>query len=107
MTEPDAPAGAAPARLEATVKGLVQGVGFRYFVRTEALRLGLGGWVANLPDGSVAVVAEGDRGALERLAERLAAGPPGASVNDVDVRWTRAAGGFLGFGIRSGTHPGD
>jgi len=103
----EAPAGVGVARLEASVRGTVQGVGFRYFVRTEANRLGVGGWVANLPDGSVAVVAEGDRTALERLAEALAVGPEGAAVRDVDVRWRRASGGFVGFGIRSGAHPGD
>jgi acylphosphatase len=107
MRERDAPAGAGPARLEATVSGLVQGVGFRYFVRTEANRLGVGGWVANLPDGSVTVVAEGERSALEQLAEALSVGPPGAAVRDVDLRWARPTGGFLGFGIRSGAHPGD
>ena len=107
MTDRGAPAGDGPARLEATISGLVQGVGFRYFVRREALRLGVDGWVANLPNGSVAVVAEGERSALERLAEALSVGPPGASVRDVDVQWTGVVGGFVGFGIRSGAHSGD
>jgi acylphosphatase len=107
LTDRGAPAGDGPGRLEATISGVVQGVGFRYFVRREALRLGVNGWVANLPNGSVAVVAEGERSALERLAEALSIGPPGASVRDVDVLWTRVVGGFDGFGIRSGTHSGD
>jgi acylphosphatase len=107
VTDRGAPAGDGSARLEATVRGFVQGVGFRYFVRTQALQLGVDGWVANLPDGSVAVVAEGERSALERFAEALSVGPPGASVRDVDVQWTAAVGGLLGFGIRSGAHPGD
>lgn len=58
----------------------MQGVGFRWFVREAATGLGLAGWVRNLPDGSVEVVATGDAAALERLRTRLAAGPPGARV---------------------------
>jgi len=87
--------------------GRVQGVGFRAFARREALALGLAGWVANRSDGSVEAVAEGDRAELERFAERLSVGPPGASVRDVDLRWSPAAGGFDRFGVRSGAHSGD
>ena len=56
------------ARLDATVRGRVQGVGFRYFVLREAMDLGLEGWVANTRDGSVRCVAEGPRDRLERAA---------------------------------------
>ena len=62
------------------VEGRVQGVGFRWFVRETAVGLGLGGWVRNLPDGSVEVSAVGDAAALERLRERLLAGPRHARV---------------------------
>jgi acylphosphatase len=55
----------------------------------------------------VAIVAEGERSALERLAEAVSVGPPGASVRDVEVSWTTPVGGLDGFGIRSGSHPGD
>jgi acylphosphatase len=89
------------------VTGLVQGVGFRYFVRSRAMHLGLDGWVANRADGSVAVVAEGERADLERLAEALSVGPPGASVRDVEVEWSASTGGLQGFAVRSGSHPGD
>src|SRR5439155_20058522 len=54
-------------RLEATVRGRVQGVGFRYFVVREAMELGLVGWVANAADGSVVLVAEGPPAALDAL----------------------------------------
>lgn len=101
------PAGLGPVRLHAVVRGQVQGVGFRYLVRHEALRLGLTGWVANRNDGSVECEAQGQRGALEELVEVLAAGPPGASVDDLEVDWTPVAAGFEGFAIRSGSHPGD
>ncbi len=107
MTPPDAPAGHGPARVEVRLSGRVQGVGFRWFVRSEALRLGLSGWVANRADGSVEAVAEGERLDLETLLERLSVGPPGASVTDVAVHWSPGDGGFVGFAIHSGSHPGD
>jgi len=107
MSLAGAPNGSGAARVDARVQGVVQGVGFRYFVRREALRLGLSGWVANEPDGSVAAVAEGPVAALEQFVELLSVGPPGASVTDIDVRWDPATGGFAGFGVRAGAHSGD
>ena len=94
-------------RLEATVRGRVQGVGFRWFVAREAQGLALGGWVRNAADGSVQVVAEGTRADLDRLAERLSIGPPGAHVADLSLRWLPAAGAPIPFEIRTGGHPGD
>jgi acylphosphatase len=94
-------------RLDAVVRGRVQGVGFRYFVLEEANRLGVGGWVANEPDGSVRCVAEGPRAQLERLLGLLRAGPRGAWVDDVESRWGPAAGDLQRFTVRSGGHRGD
>jgi acylphosphatase len=85
-------------RVHAFVAGVVQGVGFRYFVAREARRLGLAGFVRNLPDGRVEVVAEGERAALERLVAALRSGPPSAEVQDVRVEWSDApdrGGDFL------------
>jgi acylphosphatase len=96
-----------PERLEAVVRGRVQGVGFRWFVLGEAARLGLTGWVANEPDGSVRSVAEGSREALEAFRDALRAGPPGAVVGRVDEHWLPATGTFPVFGVRSGAHRGD
>ena len=93
-------------RLVARVVGEVQGVGFRWFVQREAIRGGLVGWVANEPDGSVAIVAEGPPTALDGLEMALRAGPTGARVRDLTVRRSPAAGGFGRFEIRSGSHPG-
>ena len=62
------------------VTGVVQGVGFRWFVRERARRLGLSGWVRNLPDGSVEVVASGENGQVDLLRAELTNGPSGASV---------------------------
>lgn len=70
-------------RLHALVTGRVQGVGFRWFVRREASRLSLAGWVRNRPDGSVEVAAEGSADALAELRVVLAEGPEGARVAEV------------------------
>ena len=59
------------ARLEASVRGRVQGVGFRYYVVSQAMRLGLTGWVSNDQDGGVRCVAEGPRPYLESPLEAL------------------------------------
>ena len=69
--------------LHVRVTGVVQGVGFRWFVREKARRLGLSGWVRNLADGSVEVVAAGDPGQIDLLLGELKKGPPGAIVDAV------------------------
>ena len=97
----------ATARLDATVSGRVQGVGFRYFVLREAMDLGLDGWVANTADGSVRCVAEGPRDRLERLLVRLEEGPAAAVVDHVSAAWMPATGTLGRFAVRSGGHPGD
>jgi acylphosphatase len=89
------------------VRGHVQGVGFRFFVSRLAARLGLAGWVANQPDGSVQVVAEGLAPALEELADALHRGPPGADVSAVEARRSAAQGEAAPFRVRSGHHRGD
>mgnify|MGYP000038289604 CR=1 FL=1 len=94
-------------RLEARVLGRVQGVGFRFFVLRLADDLDLRGWVANEPEGSVRVVAEGPRWALEALRERLEIGPPAARVERVIARFLPATGEFAGFGVRWLGHGGD
>lgn len=94
-------------RLDATVRGRVQGVGFRYFVIHRAMELDLTGWVANEPDGSVRCVAEGPRPALERLLESLESGPAGAVVDRVTTAWGPATSAFRSFEVRSGGHSGD
>jgi acylphosphatase len=62
----------------------VQGVGFRWFVREEARRLGLSGWVTNLETGDVEVAAGGTAASLERLHAALRVGPAGAGVEVVE-----------------------
>jgi acylphosphatase len=99
--------GIGPRRLVATVHGFVQGVGFRWFVQREAVRLGLSGWVANQSDGSVEVVAEGADADVDQLVVALRRGPVGATVSQVDVRFEPARGGLRDFEIRAGAHRGD
>lgn len=84
------------ARFTAIVSGRVQGVGFRAFVRRNALDLGLAGYAENLPDGRVEVVAEGPRDELEHFLVRLRHGPTHANVADVDLSWGEG-GGLNGF----------
>jgi acylphosphatase len=65
------------------IRGRVQGVGFRYFVRREATRLGLNGWVRNLANGNVEAVISGDSGAIAEMTRLTEKGPPGAEVSEV------------------------
>ena len=69
--------------LHVRISGRVQGVGFRWFVREEARRLGLSGWVTNRPDGDVEVRAGGEGSSLQRLRRALEVGPTGADVREV------------------------
>jgi|tagenome__1003787_1003787.scaffolds.fasta_scaffold20951535_2 acylphosphatase len=91
----------APVRLTAFVRGRVQGVGFRWWARARALELGLAGSAANLPDGRVQVVAEGERGVCERLLRLLEEQPSTASrpgtVTGVSAQWGPRRGGHVGF----------
>lgn len=86
-------------RLHATLRGRVQGVGFRYFVREQADRLRVAGWVRNLRDGRVELIAEGRREALEQLAAAARQGPQGAQVDEASLEWSEASGEFSGFAI--------
>jgi len=109
MTEgrPTGSSAAGRCRLDATVRGRVQGVGYRVFALREGMALGLDGSVANLGDGSVRVVAEGSRRDLETLLALLREGPPAGWVDDVLTRWEPARGIEPGFRITTGAHRGD
>jgi acylphosphatase len=87
-------------RLHAIVQGLVQGVGFRYFVLDRAADFGLTGWVRNRWDGSVEVTAEGARPGLEALLNALYRGPRNADVRGVQPEWLPASGEFSDFSLK-------
>jgi acylphosphatase len=82
------------------VMGRVQGVGFRYALRDEALRLGLAGWVRNRADGSVEALAQGDERALGELVGWARRGPRLAKVEAVRDEPTEDAERYQGFEIR-------
>ena len=86
-------------RLYLTVKGLVQGVGFRWFVRGRAEELGLSGWVRNREDGTVEAEVEGDAQAVNAFLESLRRDHPTARVDSIDRR-PIAAQGDRGFAVR-------
>ena len=86
-------------RLEATVRGRVQGVGFRHFTRHTAQSFGLVGFVRNDPDGTVTVVAEGSRETLDDLVRALHDGPRSAVVEHVETTWTSPRDDFDDFSV--------
>ena len=83
---------------QVVVSGRVQGVCYRAFTKEAAVKLGLGGWVRNLPDGGVQAEIEGPREKIEKLLVQLRIGPPRASVTDLNVTW-KSATGHAGFVI--------
>jgi acylphosphatase len=87
-------------RVHMIVRGVVQGVGFRWATEREATQLGLRGYVRNLPRGDVEIVAEGRADAIDRLVAWAKHGPPGARVEDVHITEQDVIGEFSDFGIR-------
>jgi len=87
-------------RAHLRIYGLVQGVFFRATMREVARRLGVKGWVRNVPDGSVEAVIEGPRDKVEELIKWAHRGPPAACVEKVVVRWEPYKGEFKDFRIR-------
>jgi acylphosphatase len=89
-----------PMRLKLKISGRVQGVCYRWYTRDTAAELGLTGWVRNLPDGTVELVAEGARGKLEQLLDCCRRGPDLARVSDIQTEWEDETGEFQEFSIR-------
>jgi acylphosphatase len=88
-------------RMTAWVRGRVQRVGFRWFTREEALRIGgIEGFASNLGDGRVQVVAEGERARCEALLDWLRAGGTPGAVDGVTEMWGTPRGGYRGFTMR-------
>lgn len=80
------------------IYGDVIGVGFRYWTVSEANKIGLKGWVKNLPD-AVEAIFEGNRDRVEKMIEFCKQGPPAGLVKHVDVKWEKYAGEFDDFHI--------
>ena len=84
-------------RAKIIVNGLVQGVGYRYFVMREAQKLGLCGFVKNLYSGEVLTVAEGKKAIVEELVKKIKVGPIHASVKSCKVDWQEPKNEFTEF----------
>jgi acylphosphatase len=86
-------------RARAILRGRVQGVGFRFFAERWASRLGVAGHARNLSDGTLEIVAEGPRPAVDSFLEAMRRGPEGATVSGLEVEWATPRGED-GFEIR-------
>ena len=86
-------------RVRVVVNGRVQGVGYRQAAAVEAERLGITGWVRNLPDGRVEALAEGEKESVDALVAWLRHGPRLARVDEMKVAWEPHRGEFAEFRI--------
>jgi acylphosphatase len=82
------------------VRGIVQGVGYRYFTLKRGNNYGFGGWVRNLPDGNVEVYAEGEDFSLTGFLGELEEGPMSSRVDELEVHWGDFSGHFNDFSVR-------
>jgi acylphosphatase len=87
-------------RVHLIISGYVQGVFFRASSAQAARKLHLCGWVRNLPDGRVELLAEGEDSMLDRMIEWCRRGPPGARVDDISIEWSGELSGWTEFQIR-------
>lgn len=88
------------ARAEIVVAGLVQGVGYRYFVIRNAEALGLKGYTQNLISGEVFNVIEGEKFLIEELEKKLRIGPISSDVKSVNLKWFEYKNEFKNFEVR-------
>jgi len=82
------------------IDGVVQGVGFRYWTFNTARKLNILGYVANLPDGSVEAVAEGERGLIEEFIKAVKIGPTYSDVTNLSVEWYNQPRNYKEFTIK-------
>jgi acylphosphatase len=87
-------------RAHILISGLVQGIGYRWFTERRARIFGLTGYVRNLYDNRVEVVAEGERGLIEEFIKELRIGPAMANIREIKVNWEDYTGEFEEFRIR-------
>jgi acylphosphatase len=87
------------SRAKVIASGRVQGVGFRYWARSQAASLGVSGWARNTLDGNVEAVFEGPAEHVELLLRWCRQGPPAAYVDQLEVEWQEPKGEY-GFAVR-------
>ena len=92
------------AGAKAHIRGVVQGVGFRYWCLRKAREFGINGYVCNMPDGSVEIKAEGERGLVDDFLKEVRIGPAYANVTDINIDWYNTPQGFEDFIIRHGEY---
>ncbi|RLG29592.1 acylphosphatase [Methanosarcinales archaeon] len=88
------------SRIHLFYSGYVQGVGFRFSVKRIALSLGLKGWVKNLRNGNVEIVAQGEKNSLEDFANQIRESSLKRYIKNVEINWEEASGEFNNFEIR-------
>ena len=86
-------------RIRIIVRGIVQGVFYRYSTQKKANEYDLAGWVRNMPDGKVEIVCEGTEANIKKLIEWCRKGPDGAHVEGIETRWEEYTGEFRAFEI--------
>jgi acylphosphatase len=89
----------ADKRVHVFYSGHVQGIGFRYSAEDIAMGLGLKGWVKNLADGRVEVVAEGKEEDVKEFMDKISKGQLGRYIRDVELSWEKPTGEFDSFEI--------
>ncbi len=94
------PAGSGKACVHIQVQGRVQGVGFRAFIQQAASQLGLTGWVRNVGYDGVEILAEGERGEVEKFLELAKNGPRASRVENARVDWEDYSGNTKGFSVK-------
>lgn len=82
------------------VSGLVQGVGFRWYVKRVADDYRVKGFVRNMDDGSVETLAEGDSSAVHGFVDEVKVGPSSAHITGINIEWLEYAGDYKGFNIQ-------
>jgi len=87
-------------RVHVVTSGLVQGVGFRYFVYNKAISLTLTGYVRNLFSGDVEIEAEGDRSLVEEFIKQVKVGPRAAHIKNMKIEWIKCIETHSGFEVQ-------
>lgn len=83
------------------IKGFVQGVGFRQFVKHAAKKRGVTGWVKNMSDGRVEAILQGEKNSVEETLRFCSKGPMLASVEELDVVWEEQEQLFDTFDVKN------
>jgi acylphosphatase len=86
-------------RAHVLVSGLVQGVGYRYFISSRAINLCLVGYVKNIFSGEVEIEIEGDRSLIEEFIKEVKVGPRAAHIKDLKIEWLKCTHTYKRFEI--------